>query len=197
MDRKSPLQKKISKIKKQSARAVMNQKTSNSIIAVNKAPRSDTKPKETLKSYHQEYFIDLFSGAKIPVTNEYIKKCAAEWLQLVRDEEILMMSTYRLRKAIPRPTWDKWLERCPELKEARDLVRDMIAERRECGGLKFKYSAPLIMKMQHLYDPEWKESEEWRAKLAPKAENNAQPIQVVLERFPDSPLVPVKKQAEE
>ena len=185
------------KIKKQSASAVMKQKSSNSIIAVNKQPKSGMDSKETMKTYHQEYFVDLFSGAKIPVTDEYLKKCATEWLGLVQDEEILMMSTYRLRKRIPNQTWDTWIQRCPELKAARDLVRDMIAERRECGGLKFKYSAPLIMRMQHLYDQDWKESEVWRASLAPKSESITQPIQVVLERFPDSPLVPVKKQAEE
>lgn len=175
----------------------MNQKTSNSIITVNKATKIGGEPKETLKSYHQEYFVDLFSGAKIPVTNEYIKKCAAEWVGLVQEEEILLMSTYRLRKRVPRRVWERWLQRCPELKEAQELVRDMIAERREFGGLKLKYSAPLIMKVQHLYDPEWKESEVWRASLAPKSESITQPIQVVLERFPDSPLVPVKKQVEE
>jgi hypothetical protein len=196
MEQKSNLQKKISKIKKQSARAIMNQKISNSIKLVNKTPKIDGDRKETLKTYHQEYFVDLFSGAKIPVTDEYIKKCATEWLQLVRDEEILVMSTYRLRKAIPERVWDRWLQRCPELKAARELVRGMIAERRECGGLKFQYSAPLIMKVQHLYDQQWKESEEWRASIAPKSESITQPIQVVLERFPDSPLVPVKKQTE-
>lgn len=171
----------------------MNQKTSNSIIAVNKAP----KTKIELKTYHEEYFVDLFSGAKIPVTDEYISKCAAEWLQVVREEEILLMTEYHVRKGIHPQTWSQWLNRSQELRDARDLVRCMIAIRRERGGLKNQYSAQWGLKQQHVYDKEWKESEEWRATLTPKAENGTQPIQVILERFPDSPVVPVKKQIEE
>jgi len=197
MVNKSSLEKKITKIKKQSARAVMNQKTANSITLVNKQTKSGMDPKEPMKTYHQEYFVDLFSGAKIPVTDEYLKKCATEWLQLVREEEVLLMSTYRLRKAIPNQTWDTWIQRCPELQAARDLVRDMIAERRECGGLKNIYSAQWGLKQQHVYDKEWKESEEWRANLASKVANSTQPIQVILENFPSSPLVPIKKQVQE
>jgi len=171
----------------------MNQKTSNSIIAVNKAP----KMKVPIKSYHEEYYVDLFSGAKKPVSEEYISKCAAEWLQMVREEEVLLMNEYHVRKGIHPATWDQWVNRSKELRDARDLVRCMIAIRRERGGLKNQYSAQWGLKQHHVYDPEWKESEEWRARLAPKSESITQPIQVVLEKFPDSPLVPVKRQIEE
>lgn len=197
MEPKSNLQKKLSKIKKQSARAVMNQKTSNSIIAVNKEPKVDVNEEKPIKSYHEEYFVDLFSCAKIPVSDEYIQKCATEWLHMVRDEEVLRMDSYMARKGIPNKTWERWIERSPELREAREMVRTLIAIRREEGGLKNKYSAQWGLKMQHFYDKDWKEGEEWRAKLVPKDTISTQPIQVILEKFPDSALVPVKKQTEE
>ena len=193
MSQKSSLEKRVSKVKRQSARAVINQKTSNSIIAVNK----QTKIQTPLKSYHEEYYVDLFSGAKKPVSDEYLSKCAAEWLNMVREEEVLLMTEYHVRKGIHPATWSNWMERSQELRDARDLVRCMIAIRRERGGLKNQYSAQWGLKQQYVYDPEWKESEEWRAKLAPKTENMMQPIQVILETFPSSPLVPVKKQREE
>ncbi len=191
---KSTQEKKIAKVKKQSASAVMDQKTSNSITLVNKQVSSRTNPKKELKTYHQEVYLDMYSFTMQPVSAEYKRKCALEWIEMTRDTEVLLMSEYFIQKGIPKSTWDEWVKKDPDLKEAQSIVRAMIAVRRERGGLKNQYSSNLVTRMQHRYDPDWKEAEEWRSSLSAKNEGNGnQPIQVILERYPDSPLVPPKK----
>lgn len=200
MQRKSTLEKKTKKEKYRSGNAVMDKKISNSIKTVHKLSKKGgtTSLKEPIKTYDEEMYQDMFTFVTTPISAEYLKKCAREWIDVTRDnEDILFIHEYRVHKEIPEKTWERWIDRSPELQNARTLVRDIIAMRREKGAIQNKYNGAVITKVQCVYSKEWKETEEWRASLSAKhEESKVAPIQVILERYPDSPLVPMKKQVD-
>jgi hypothetical protein len=156
--------------------------------------KSDRPP---LKTFEEEFYMDMYTFKMCPVPADYKKKCATEWVVMARDEEVLFLDEYRIKKGIPKTTFDRWIASCVELQEAKEFVRDIIAMRREEGALKNKYNVGMVMRIQHMYCDNWKKSEEWRAALRTKQEgvSNPQRIQVVLEPYPDSPLVPSKSQS--
>ena len=200
MLRKTTLEKSIAKEKKRSANAIMGKKITNSIKEVNKQSKKGgmVKLKEPLRTYHQEIYEDMFSFVTTPISDDYLKKCAREWIDVTKNnEEVLLTYEYRVQKEIPETTWSRWIKRSPELQFAQDLVRDIIAIRREKGGLLNKYNTVMVTKVQSHYSDAWKSTEEWRSSLSAKNESsNIQPIQVVLEAYPNSPLVPAKKMVE-
>ncbi len=196
MERRTTLQKKQRTEKLRTGSAVVNKKINNSIKLVNKQSkmRTPVETKKPIMPFEQEYYLNMYSWIQIPISLEYVKKCAAEWVEMARDNEVLLMDEYPVQKGIPTTTWYEWIGRCPELKSAQTQVKEMIAIRRERGAMQNKYNSGMVMRMQHYYKREWKEAEEWRSSLSAKNEAVAQqPIQVILERYPDSPLVPMKK----
>jgi hypothetical protein len=193
---KSPLEKKKFDLKKRSASAIMKQRISNSITFVKKAPKMDTKNvKNPLGNVERECYLNVNTFTMIPMVDDYFKKLAIEWIDLAKNTEMLLMNEFHIQKGFSRAGFDKWIARSSELQEAQSIVRSIIGVRRERGGLKNEYNTNLVAKMQHNYDQDWKNSEEWRANLAVKHQiSTQQPITVVLEAFPSSSLVPVKKE---
>jgi hypothetical protein len=200
MLRKTTLQKSITKEKKRSANAIMGKKISNSIKEVNKQSKrvGTVTLKEPLKTYQEEIYTNPYTLITTPVSQDYLKRLAREWINMTRDnEDVLFIHEYRVQKEILEITWQRWMNKCPELKEAYTVVKEIIAMRREKGALQNKLNGNIVAKIQCVYSKEWKETEEWRSSLSAKNESsNVQPIQVILESYPSSPLVPVKKTVE-
>ncbi len=153
----------------------------------------------TIKTFQQEYYTDMYTFQMKPIPEGYFVRIAEEWIDYVKNTpDVLLMSEYRIEKGISQDTFEDWVRKSPTLKEARDFVRGILALRREKGAIARKYDAGMICKVQHLYDIDWKQSEEWRASMKEKIEGpSGSNITVVMERFPNSPLVPEKRKREQ
>jgi len=158
---------------------------------VKKANNNNTQVKEAAKKreivpYRVEYFDNLFSNGKIPVSQDYLKKFAQEWIEVAReDEDMLVLAEFLDKKGVGDNIMEDWMKRCPELAEAKERVRRTIAIRREKGAMKKKLDSHSVFRSQHWYDPKDKAGEEWRATLRAKNDNlsGTGNITVVMERF--------------
>lgn len=170
-------------------------------VKVNTSIKKDkvTNVAKPIKTMEEEFYRDMWSFQVMPVPPSYMEHLAQEWVHYVKNNpDVLLMSQYHEEKGISVSQWDRWVNKNPTLQEAREFVKRMIATRRELGGLMKKYDTGMICKVQQNYDKSWRESEEWRASLREKVEGSASGnITVVMERFPNSPLVPEKRKIEQ
>lgn len=176
-------------------------KRSRKALTVNNSTKRAKQSKETtqIKTYTQEFYQDMYSFQTMPIPEHYFDKLAEEWVDYVKNnDDVLFMGEYHIKKGVAKSTFEEWVQRNPNLQRARAFVREIISMRREKGALTRKYDPTTVFKMQHTYDNAWKEMEEWRASLKEKVENQGSgSITVVMERFPNSPLVPEKRKIEE
>jgi len=158
------------------------------------------KPKKEMPpivTYYQEYHLDLFSMGKMPVTVEYLRKFATEWVERAEmDEDMVTLWDFPTKKRVtPDRVWD-WMKRCPELSAAKEIVTSIVGDRREKGAIKKKYDASSVFRNQHHYCAMDKASEEWRSDLKSKqAQSGAAtgPITVVMEKFTTENVSKLKK----
>lgn len=170
-------------------------------VKVNTSTKKDKVVKEPIKikTFTQEFYTDIYTFQTMPIPEHYFDHIAAEWIDYVKNtDDVLFMGEYRIKKGISRTTFEEWTQRSPNMQIARAFVKEIIAMRREKGALMRKYDAGTVFKMQYKYDSDWKEMEEWRASLKEKVEGpSGSNITVVMERFPNSPLVPEKRKIEQ
>ena len=69
----------------------------------------------------------------------------------------------------------------------------IIGDRREVGGLKKKLDPGMISTTMPHYDQDWKDLAEWRSKLTKDEQEGKGNVTIVMEKFPNSDLVPEKK----
>lgn len=84
----------------------------------------------------------------------------------------LTITKYLRERGIPTDLFYNAIKKYPYLKKAHGRIKDMIGDNRETGGLEKRLSERMILRSQHQYSKEWKESDEWWATLT-KAERDA------------------------
>lgn len=105
-------------------------------------------------------------------------------------EGSLVLREFAAKEGIPIGTFLDWVERNEKLKSAYSIARSLVGCRRERGALEGLYSVPMVLRFQPIYDAEFKNMMEWESKLKnTEASSQSQKI-VVLERFPESDVVP-------
>ncbi len=152
-----------------------------------------------VKTFEQEYFTDMFTLKMKPISYDYKLKFALEWVNVaIADDDMLTLEEFYILKGIDPRTVERWLKTCPELQQAHDFVMCVIGVRREKGALKNKYDSGMVRTSMAMFSVRWKDLEEWRNAMKEKiAGSSAGSIRVVeLDRYPDSPLVPIKKNIE-
>ena len=160
--------KKTKKFKKSLIDQILNAKKStktvndkNSSKTLN-AKDSTVKKKPTIKTHQEEYHNGFFAYRQKPVHQDYLKLLAQEMLDYFWETE----DTYKLTefyniKRIHHSTFEGWMERCPELKEAHDLVLQLLGTRREIGAIKGTLNEKTILRSMPMYDVKWRQIEEW------------------------------------
>ncbi len=170
-------------------------------VKVNNTTKPNNATKETpkIKTFVQEFYTDIYTFQTMPIPNHYFDKVAEEWVNYVKNnDDVLFMGEYRIKKGVAKTTFEEWTQRSANMQIARAFVKEIIAMRREKGALLRKYDASTVFKMQYKYDADWKEMEEWRASMKERVEGaSGSNITVVMERFPNSPLVPEKRKIEQ
>lgn len=174
--------------------AIKKKKSSKKANTSTIAPKKKTTKKRPY-TYFDEYR-DLFTGRMKPVSDAFLDRLSQDLIDwVIKEEHALILKVFFREKGIGYRTAQKWAKRSPRLREAMDDAKDVIGSRREIGALMRIYDSGMVKLIQHFYDPEWKKSEEWRAELKAKQDEKAKNnnIQWVLEKFPNSKLVPEKK----
>jgi|GEM_PF-2388477 hypothetical protein len=147
-----------------------------------------------IKTFRKEYYEDMFSYRLWPISDDYLEFCADEWVHYAKDnDDILCLDEYRLQKGIDKNTWADWLKRNTKLARAQEFVRDLLAVRRMRGALKGSLYYGAVSIEQPFYDDRHRELAEWRAKLNSKDDRATGNITVEIQQYPNSLLVPEKK----
>ncbi len=150
--------------------------------------------KKTNYRFLDEYK-DLFTKRLVPAPIEFIELLTKQIINWAyNDKKALFLDQFWFSKGIPTATFRDWRKRFPELDEACQEAKLMIGMRRETGAINRKFEPGMIRAVQPMYRPEWKELIEWNSNLKQKADEKTQnnTIQWVLEKFPDSNIVPKK-----
>lgn len=155
--------------------------------------------KPLIKPHREEFERGMFYFRVKPIDMEHLEEFALEMLTwALEDEDALKITQYYNLKRLHHSTVEAWMGRCPKLREAHDMVLQVIGARREVGAMKGKYDSAIVRSTQAMYETSWKKIEEWRANLKAQSLAAAGGIQIVeIERFPDSNLVPERKKNDE
>lgn len=139
---------------------------------------------------------DIFIWREKPISMASLDQLAQDLKDWVdKDESAFKISQFLLKRGIWPNDIPRWRERNENFDSAYTYAMIALGNKREIGALTGKLHPGMVIASMAMYDPEWKANAEWRAKLTEKnVEGNGAQI-VVIEKFPDSPLVPEKHEA--
>lgn len=138
-----------------------------------------------------------------PTAPETVNAMADHVLAWSLEEDALTYQQYANKEGICYEDFKNIMARTDYAKNAWTIAKQRIATRRELGGLTFKLNSSVMMPTLPLYNPEYKEylkeKDEHKIRLQAQLVAEEKPKQtiVVLEKFPSSDLVPVKKVTKE
>lgn len=145
-------------------------------------------PEKITPRYRIPLYPSYFAMRAYPFKEDMIERLAEDIIQwATEDEDALVISEFIVLKNIPHATYYDWLNTYPNLKEAHTEALRRIAIRREKGIINRKYDVKATLMRMHVYDPEWRKDEEWRAANRAKAQHEAKgdssSITFVVEEF--------------
>lgn len=163
-----------------------------------KTPDNSALVKKESKRMKWSDYSCIYTGSLKPINEVGIERLAEEIVCWARDdEEALKVTQFIFKKGISRAQWSKWCAKNPSLLEAHNTAKEIIGNRREIGALNRKFDPGTVNYTMPFYDSEWKAGLEWRASLKEKKDDTASgPQIVVMDRIPDSPLVPARDKDE-
>lgn len=128
-------------------------------------------------------------------TNLSLERLAKELVDWFKSNpDAIKISQFLEEKGIHQQSWQRWCNLYPVLNEAKEWVKMVIGTRREVGIMTRKYEPGFTAVTMYNYCNEFTEASRMKASIVNRdgGLEGGQKI-VVIERFPDSPLVPVKK----
>ena len=134
---------------------------------------------------------DTFQFKEQPVSEQYILevgKKLIEWAKVT--EDALKVSQFCTLMDIHITDIARWRKRVPKMELAFRQATQIIGDRREIGGLKKNLDSGMISQTMAHYDQDWKDLAEWKSKLSKDESESKGNVTIVMERFPDSKIVP-------
>jgi len=164
----------------------------------NKPPTITEAQKKTpnRESVHEGYKVGILWGSwrERDPSQEFLTSLARELVRWVKeDEKAYRLEKFCIMKELHRGTLYKWSQKSEDLLRAIEMAKMVIAERRESGAIERRLDATAVFKVQAHYDEVYKEVVEWNSKLNNQDSLDSTQRIVVVERMPNSPLVPEKK----
>jgi hypothetical protein len=158
-------------------------------------PNHSIISKDGSKSVFSEY-VNFKNADTAWITNEGIEKIGLELVEwAVNNEDALKIMPFFRERGISTTTVSNWRQKSKLFNEQYEEVKCIIGDRREIGMLKNKYNATGVIRSMPFYDREWKEGEEWRARLNKDDNQQNQIKMVVIEKFPE--MLPVTSENQE
>jgi len=154
---------------------------------------STQKTVKAIKTTHcfDERF-DLIDFRMKPVSERFIEQLALELIDWVKNnDDALKIEQFLVEHNICKSDLMRWIDKHPALSDAYAFAKMALGCRREIGGLKRKYDGSIVSFTMPQYDEAWVKNVEWRSNLKASQEQQIPEIKiVVLEKFPESDLVP-------
>ena len=127
------------------------------------------------------------------LTTTSIERLARELVEWARSNpDAIKISQFLEERGIHIRSWSKWCNNYPVLSDARDHAKMILGNRREHGVMTRKYEPSSTNFMMINYDAEWAETMKLKTSLLEKAADSGGPQIVVIEKYPESSLVPAK-----
>lgn len=142
-----------------------------------------------------EDYLDCFSFTYKPVNEAFINRISTELVNWAKtDQKAYKIRPFFSNKGIAQDTYCKWVRKYPTFKAAYDLAMAVIGDRREHGAIERKLDSNIVTFMAPHYDADWKSMREYNANLKKEIGGaTTAPINVYLDKFPSSDIVPEKK----
>jgi len=166
----------------------MKQKKTNSSTK-SKKPAKRLRGVESKESVWLEDYLDCFSFKMKPITQAFVHRISQELVAWAENDDIgaLKVSSFYLKKGISYETWSQWRKKYKEIDHAHKYSTMVIGNRREEGAIRKKFDAGTVNYTMPMYDPEWKELIEWRAKLKEEEKDSGGTKIVILDKIPETP----------
>lgn len=142
-----------------------------------------------------DLYRDLFTFREQPIMKASIDRLMEEALkEAVDNPNMLTVTQYFRKKGVAESTLRSWRKKYPDVHERYQELKSAVADNREVGGLTNKLNPAMVTYSMPLYSKQWQALMERKAELKKQAkEENQQGLKViVMEKFPESPLVPSK-----
>lgn len=161
-------------------------------------PQSTVPIEKKSKVEVLEEYYNYDSMRLIPITQGSLERLMENGRKWAREEEdAIKLSQFTDLNGIPLRTWQRWREAHKVVDEGTRDILMILGNKRELGLLKRKFEPGSTIFMMPHYDEDWKDMCKWRASLKPKEEGGkGGETFVVIEKYPNSPLVPEKKDEE-
>ena len=116
---------------------------------------------------------------------EYIASLLLEWLD---NQDPVTAESFYLSRKISTSTFERWLQRCPELQEAWDIAVEVIGARRELGGLMGKLNPGLVRATMARYNKKYYELQK---EMSAKSDStgSGQTLIVLRDKMPETEIV--------
>ncbi len=129
-----------------------------------------------------------------PVTDAFLEKLTKDLAKWAKKESSLVLGCFLTEKGLVKSRFYAWCERYPPLKEAKTFALLSLGARRMHGALIKELDGNLVKYYAPMYDPEFKDYLEYREEMRlKKEEEQTKNTIVVIERIPDSDVVPNKE----
>lgn len=146
----------------------------------------ELKPPSKNDSLIWEEYLNLKTNQMAPSTSQVIEQYGIKfYLWTKENKSALRMHEFCSEHGISRRTILRWRDKYPIFNQYYEEGMLNLADRREVGAINRKYDSNIITKSMAFYDPEWKEAEEWRAKISDGGNDTGTKI-VVIEKFEES-----------
>ena len=163
---------------------------------INKPKRASKYKESNARPTSFDFYNDIFAPRQIPISLVELERIGLEMVEwALKDPDAYKISQFFHLKGISKDSMPRWRKRSKRFNELYEEALAIIGNRREIGGLKRQLDGGMVALSMPMYDPEWKAQVEWRKTLDKKNEEKQPTTQVVIvDRFPDSPLVPTKSE---
>lgn len=143
-----------------------------------------------------DIYRDMYTGQQMPITEAFFERLAVDYVNWVKkNKRAIRYTQFSNEMGIPRTSFQRWCQTKQPLIEAHEIVMSIIADRREVGMTFGEQREKCNMYMMHRYDHDWKEADQRWAELHAKAnqkENQPTTQFIVLDKFPETNIVPKK-----
>lgn len=144
-----------------------------------------------------EIFVDTFQERHKPVSQQYINMIASKMIEWANKDTSYIFSEFMGSLPHARTQVYNWAKEHPILAEAIAVCKEKVGARREKRAAEDPKYGLVYQKCLAVYDYEYRDAieavEAMRSKYRKDENENKQTV-VVIDRVPDSPMVPKRKQ---
>jgi hypothetical protein len=155
--------------------------------------RNTAKPKEP-KVVQLDEWLNFNTYEKGILTTLSIERLARELVEWARtNPEAIKINQFLEERGIHIRSWNRWCTKYEVLRDARDHAKMILGNRREHGVMTRKYEPTSTNFMMLNYDDDWVDTMKLKTGLTNKdGDSGGGPQIVVIEKYPDSPMVPTR-----